>query len=50
MTVICKPAGRGNWQSITMRITGSRAQPFAVCVGDTFDLGGITWRVVAVLP
>ncbi len=48
MTIIVKPAGRGNWGALTMRITGSRAQPFALQVGDTFVLGGITWRVCAV--
>ena len=50
MTIIAKPAGRGRWNSITMTVTGSRAAPFTVEVGDRFDLGGITWRVVAVLP
>lgn len=49
MTVVCKPAGRGGWASITMTITGSRAQPFAVEVGDRFVLGGVTWRVCKVL-
>lgn len=48
MTIIVKPAGRGNWGSLTMRIDGSRAQPFSVSVGDTFELGGITWRVCAI--
>jgi hypothetical protein len=48
MTIIAKPAGRGRWHSITMTVTGSRAQPFAVQVGDTFVLGGITWRVCAI--
>lgn len=48
MTITAIPVGRGRWNSITMRITGSRAQPFAVSVGDTFELGGITWRVCAI--
>lgn len=50
MTIIVKPAGRGNWGALTMRITGGRASylPFALQVGDTFVLGGITWRVCAV--
>lgn len=48
MTIIAKPAGRGRWNSITVTVTGSRAQPFAVQVGDTFLLGGITWRVCAI--
>lgn len=48
MTIVAKPAGRGNWSSITMRIVGSRAQPFAVSVGDRFELGGIVWRVCAI--
>ncbi len=48
MTIVAKPAGRGRWHSITMTVTGSRAQPFAVQVGDTFVLGGITWRVCAI--
>lgn len=48
MTIIAKPAGRGRWNSITMTVTGSRAQPFAVQVGDTFKLGGIVWRICEV--
>lgn len=30
---------------IDVEIKVSRAQPFAVQVGDTFELGGVTWRV-----
>ncbi len=48
MTIIVKPAGRGQWDTLTMEITGSRAQPFTVQVGDTFMLGGILWRVCEV--
>jgi len=50
LTVIVKPIGRGNWETLTLVVTGSRAQPFVVTVGETFDLGGVTWRVIEVRP
>lgn len=50
MTVIVKPIGRGNWETLTLVVTGSRAQPLVVTVGETFDLGGVTWRVIEVRP
>lgn len=48
MTVIAKPAGRGNWATVTLLLTGSRAQPLLVKVGDRFELAGVTWRVCEV--
>lgn len=48
MTVVAKPAGRGNWASLTLSLTGTRAQPLLVKVGDRFELAGVTWRVVEV--
>lgn len=48
MTLVVKPAGKGNWKPETMVFTGRRAAPFAVRVGETFKLGGITWRVCSV--
>ena len=48
MTVVCRPAGRGNLDTLVLVISGTRAQPLTVQVGDTFELGGITWRVCEV--
>lgn len=48
MTIVVKPAGRGNWKAETMVFSGGRAAPFTVRVGDKFRLGGITWRVCAI--
>lgn len=48
MTVIAKPAGRGNWASLTLQLKGTRAQPLLVRVGDRFELAGVTWRVCEV--
>lgn len=50
MTITIKPAGRGNWGALTLRVSGSRASylPFAMQVGDTFEMAGITWRVCAI--
>lgn len=48
MTLLLKPAGRGNWKGVKMVLSGGRAAPYAVRVGETFLLGGITWRVCAV--
>lgn len=48
--LIAKPAGRGNWHQIVVAVEGPRAQPLLVKVGDRFELAGVTWRVVKVLP
>lgn len=52
MTLIVKPVGRGNWATLEMTLQGKHAAIFGFMwgfkVGQTFDLGGITWRVCEV--
>lgn len=48
MTLLCKPVGRGNWHTLQLSVTGSRAQPMLVKVGDRFPLAGIVYRVCRV--
>lgn len=54
MTIVCRPVGRGNWAPLEITIQGKHAAVFSHMwgfqVGQRFDLGSITWRVVAVLP
>lgn len=52
MTLICRPAGRGNWTTVTITITvdSDRAAPILVRPGQTFTLGGLQLRIVQVLP
>lgn len=50
MIVIAKPVGRGNWNRLSMVVEGTRAQPLLVKPGDRFELAGVTWRVVKVMP
>ncbi len=48
MTLTLKPAGRGNWATLTMRITGQRAAPLLVNPGDTLKIGGVVYRITEV--
>lgn len=49
--LVLKPAGRGNWKPITLRVVGDRGSvPVLVNVGDQLQLGGVTWRICQVLP
>lgn len=50
MMLICRPVGRGNWHTAQFSVTGERAQPLLVKVGERFTVAGVTWRVVKVLP
>ncbi|MDP2074621.1 hypothetical protein [Hydrogenophaga sp.] len=50
MMLILRPAGRGNWRTAQLSIQGDRAQPLLVRIGDKFELAGVTWRVVRILP
>jgi hypothetical protein len=50
VTLILRPPGRGNWAAITMAITGQRASPMLVRVGQLLTLGGVTFRIAQVLP
>lgn len=49
MTVIAKPVGRGNWAKLTIKLSGTRAQPLLVNVGDRFEMAGLTWRICKVM-
>ena len=48
--LILRPVGRGNWRTAQLSIETDRAQPLLVKEGDRFDLAGVTWRVVRILP
>lgn len=48
MKLILRPAGRGNWAVITMIVEGDRASPLLIKIGDTIEIGGITFRVTEV--
>jgi hypothetical protein len=50
MMLICRPVGRGNWTTAQFHVTGERAQPLLVKVGERFTVAGVTWRVVRILP
>lgn len=50
MMLICRPVGRGNWHTAQFSVSGERAQPLLVKVGERFTVAGVTWRVVRVLP
>ena len=50
MTLVLKPKGPGNWRPITLQVTDQRASPLLVKVGDPVTLGGIVFKVSAVLP
>lgn len=48
MTLVLKPAGRGNWSATLVEITGKRASPLLFRVGQLLPLGGVTFRVCEV--
>lgn len=48
MTLLLRPRGRGNWSTLTLTLTGARAQPILIQRGQTFALGGVVWRIVKV--
>lgn len=49
MIVVLKPAGRGNWQPMTIRYDGQQVLPLFVTPGARLEFGGVTWRVHQVL-
>lgn len=49
MTLVLKPAGSGNWRPIVVSVEDQRASPLLVKVGDPVTLGGIVFKVTAVL-
>lgn len=50
MTLILKPRGRGNWRSVLVTVTGAHVLPMLVRAGQTFSLGGVTFRICEVKP
>jgi len=48
LTLTLKPIGRGNWRVITMTVTGTRAQPLLVRVGEVLLFGGMSLRICEV--
>lgn len=48
--LILKPAGRGNWHPITLRIEGRGAEPMLFRVGQQIVFGGLFLRVCEVRP
>lgn len=48
MTLTLKPIGRGNWTTITMIVTGDRASPLLVKVGDQITIGGAVFRITEI--
>ncbi len=50
MTIILKPAGRGNWAEVAMTLVGARAAPILVTPGQLLTIGGVTFRICEVKP
>lgn len=50
MTLHLRPVGRGNWHQVVWQIDSAHVPPMTVGVGDRFELGGVVFRVVRVLP
>lgn len=48
--LVLKPAGRGNWNPLTMALEGAHLAPLVVRAGDIWVLGGVRFRIVSVLP
>lgn len=48
MTLILRPVGRGNWNTMTMRLDADMGFLALIRVGERISLGGITWRVCEV--
>jgi len=44
------PKGRGNCKPTTLQIDGPRLSAITLRPGQVFELGGVTWRIVSVLP
>lgn len=49
LIILAKPVGRGKWAPLQLEYFGPQTAPMLVAVGDTFMLGGVEWRVYAVL-
>lgn len=49
MIILAKPVGRGKWHPLRLEYSGPQTAPMLVVVGTTFELGGVKWRVYAVL-
>ncbi|BEP44054.1 hypothetical protein [Variovorax sp. V15] len=49
MTLHLVPTGRGRWRTVVLQVTGDRASPLLVRIGDRIPLGGVLFRVSKVL-
>lgn len=50
MTLLLKPAGKGNWAPVSMTLVGNRASPILVTPGQLLTIGGVTFRICQVMP
>jgi len=50
VTLVLKPAGRGNWSPVTLTVAGARACPILVVPGQLLHIGGVTFRICEVKP
>lgn len=48
MILLLRPRGRGNWAPVRMEIKGRRLESLLVRRGQTFELGGVLWRIAGV--
>jgi hypothetical protein len=48
MTLLLKPRGRGNWNTVTMTVKGKGVLPIYFYVGVSVVLGGVDYRICAV--
>lgn len=45
MTLHLVPTGRGRWRTVVLQVSGDRASPLLVRIGDRIPLGGVLFRV-----
>lgn len=50
MTLVLRPAGRGNWTPLVLQVTGQRAAPLLVRRGQFIQLAGVTYRISRIEP
>jgi len=49
VTILCKPTGRGYRLVTVLQVKGGHMERALVwATGQTFDMGGLTWRVLEV--
>jgi hypothetical protein len=50
MMLTLKPRGRGNWSTVTLIVSGARAAPLLIRVGQILTLGDVQFRICKVSP